>query len=254
MQISSDKATKLINQLDGLFGKKPLFYLKFVKSKEYADELINGKFFANTPEYFRKLELETGERGQGDSHELLSIIECFNIQFIGSNNSTFDFKLPKAKATFQFESDNNIPMVCFVGITVKDLLLVSANETQAEFKLPFSNNELSTIKDRFGEYCVVFEPTELLRNIESFSCKNNLTYAFKKIEYCSQHTKERIEAFAKDSIDRFYYKDEDLAYQNEYRLIFDMDIPDDHKIIFDKFSEKINKFKSEDLTKNSIVT
>lgn len=253
MQFSNEENKNLINQLDALFCNKPLFYLKFVKEYEYADELTKGVLYANTPEYYRQLEIRTGERGQGDCHELLSIIQAYNVQFMEYNSSKFVFDLPEAKVTFHFKSDNTIPMICFVGFTIKDLLMISANEKRAEFRLPFSDEELKNMKDRFGEYCVVFEPTELLHNIESYSLKNNVAYELKKITYCHQQTKERLEAFAKGLVDRFYYKDEDLSYQNEYRLIFDMNIPEDHKIRLESFSDNIHIVKCEDLGKNSII-
>ena len=57
-------------------GIKPLFYLKFCSEEQYAIDVCEGRLFANTPEIFRKKEIESGKRGQGDQYELTSIIEA----------------------------------------------------------------------------------------------------------------------------------------------------------------------------------
>lgn len=253
MELSDVDKEDIIYQLSELSGEQPIFYLKFVKESDFADDLTNGIFYANTPEYFRKLEIETGERGQGDAKELLAILDTYNVKLIGYEDSNFKIDIPKAKVTLQYKSDNEIPMICFIGVRIKDLELISANKTQAEFKLPFSAEELKKMKDKFGKYCVALETAELVKNIDNYSIKNIIAYEFRKIEYCHQQTKERVEAFVNSSVNRFFYKDEDLAYQNEYRLIFGMSMPEDHKIRLGKFHNNVAKIKCEDLSNFRMV-
>lgn len=253
MQLNENERVSLVEQLDSLFGHKPILYLKFTKESEYADELVNGIFYANTPEFYRKLEIETCERGQGDRYELMSVIDAYNVQFIGNETDDFNFTLPEARASLHFESDNTIPLICFTGITIKDMILVSANDSQAEFKLPYIDEDIDKMKVLFGEYCVFFDASELKKSIESYSIKNNIAFELKKIKYCHQQTIERLEAFAKGSVNRFYYKNEDLSYQNEYRLVFDMKIPENHKISIGDLEHHAKKIYCNDLSKNKFI-
>lgn len=46
----------LISQIEDLTGPRPLFYLKFCKERKYAEDVVKGLLYANTVEYFRKLE------------------------------------------------------------------------------------------------------------------------------------------------------------------------------------------------------
>lgn len=251
--LSEEQKDNLIEQLDSLFHHNPLFYLKFTKENKYADDLVNGVFYSHSPEYFRALETETGERGQGDKNELKSVIQAYNIQFIGNESDDFNFTLPEAKVTFHFKSDDTTPLICFVGFTVKDLKIISIDESQVEFGIPYTNEELAEMKEKFGEYCVLFEAGKLVQMIEDYSLNNNIAYELKKITYCHQNTKERLEAFAKGSVERFYYKDEDLAYQKEYRLIFDMKIPKDNKIKIGLFENNVRKMRYSELSNFTMV-
>ena len=67
------------SELEKLTGTRPLFYLKFCSEEKFATDNCEGKLYANTPKYFREKEIESGERGQGDQFELMSIIEAQSI-------------------------------------------------------------------------------------------------------------------------------------------------------------------------------
>lgn len=251
--LDEEQKESLIEQLDSLFHHNPLFYLKFTKESDYADDLVNGVFYSNTPEYFRLLETETGERGQGDKNELMSVIQAFNIQFIGNESDDFNFTFPEAKVTFRFKSDDTTPLICFAGFTVKDLKIISINESQVELAIPYTQEELEEMKEKFGEYCVLFEAGKLMQKLEDYSINNNIAYELKRITYCHPNTKQRLEAFANGSVERFYYKDEDLSYQKEYRLIFDMEIPKNNKIKIGLFENNVRKMHCSELSNYTIV-
>ena len=65
-----EEIQSLVSQLEGLSSSRPMFYMKFCKERKYAEDVLSGKLYANTPEYFRQQELKTGIRGQGDKNEL----------------------------------------------------------------------------------------------------------------------------------------------------------------------------------------
>lgn len=54
MAISKEEQEYLVEQLESLTSKRPLFYLKFCSQEKYAEDICNGKLYANTAEYFRK--------------------------------------------------------------------------------------------------------------------------------------------------------------------------------------------------------
>ena len=67
--ISEEDRWKLVEQLESLAGRRPLFYLKFCSSEKFANDVCAGNLYANTPKYFREQEIKSGVRGQGDRFE-----------------------------------------------------------------------------------------------------------------------------------------------------------------------------------------
>lgn len=242
MAISKEEQEYLVEQIESLTSKRPLFYLKFCSQKKYAEDVCNGKLYANTAEYFRKRELETGERGQGDQFELLLSIKTESITAIDNETGNILFTAPKGLFNVQFKSDDELPIVSFTGIPLGDMKFVDADEHHAEFLFPFTDDEYDTMKERFGEYCVIIGARELESKIASYSLNNNCDYVFDKIDYCDQNRIDRIQAFNKSAKERFLYKNADLSYQREYRLAVAEKIPDDHYISIGKLdSAKILK-------------
>ncbi len=67
---------EVVNQI----GNTPIFYLKFTSQLNYAEDILRGELYANTPEFFRLQEEKSGERGQGDKNELI-----YDMPLIGLN-------------------------------------------------------------------------------------------------------------------------------------------------------------------------
>ena len=52
----ADRDEKVIRQLEKRLGTGPIFLLKFCNCKRYAEDVCEGKLYANTIDYFRKIE------------------------------------------------------------------------------------------------------------------------------------------------------------------------------------------------------
>lgn len=218
----------LIEQIKNLTGSRPLFYLKFCSNKNFARDVSDGNLYGNTAEWFRNKEIETGERGQGDQFELLSLIEVENINVIDNATGNTVLAAPQGQFKIQFKADRLIPIVSFVGIPLEDMELIELTETHANFIFPFTDEEYKIMKKRFGEYCVILGAREIEEKISVYCNQIGCDYIFEKVEYCDQNRIDRIQAFNKSSKNRFLYKNSDLSYQREYRLAMGIEIPDDH--------------------------
>lgn len=226
MSISKDDI--VIQQIESQLGNKPLFYLKFTSQEKFARDIVNGDLYANTPEFFREKEKITGERGQGDKYELLQIIDSTNLKFINNETEECDFTLSEATVTTQYKSDDNMPIISFVGLTLRDMFLDSDSEKETIFRFPFTSEEYNNMENTFGKYCVIIGADKLIRQIEQYSLDNQTAFLFDKINYCPQNMLNRMQSFFDASAKRFLFKNEDLSYQREYRLVFNTIIPDDN--------------------------
>ena len=248
MSISLEDKEYIIEQLKNLIGARPLFYLKFCSKEDFAKDVCDGNLYGNTAEWFRNREIETGERGQGDRFELLSLIELENINVINEETGDSVLTAPKGQVKVQFKGDKLIPIVSFVGIPIEDMELLELTETHANFKFPFTDDEYKDMKKKFGEYCVIIGAREIEEKIAAYCDAIGCDYVFDKVEYCDQNRIDRIQAFNKSSKHRFLYKNADLEYQKEYRLALGIEIPDDHYIRIGKLNT--TKIVDFDLLKN----
>ena len=236
MGISKEEKDFIINEINKLTNGKPLFYLKFCSTEQFAQDTCDGNLYGNTAEYFRQQEIKSGERGQGDRFETILSIQTNNITAIDRETGNIAFNAPKGTFTVQFESDKKIPIISFVGIPFQEMKIIEADETLTSFLLPFTDEEYINMSSKFGKYCVVLSGKELENRISAYCNAYGYDYLFDKIEYCNQNRLDRIEAFNKCAKERFLYKNADLAYQREYRLAIGIEIPDDHFIRLGPFS------------------
>ncbi len=219
----------ILEQLDKANGNMPYIYLKFCKERKYAEDVCNGLLFANTPQYFRELERKSGVRGQGDAHEVISEIDVQNI-LIFDESGRLIAKADKGKQQMKFENDANVPLVCFVGVTISEMEVLDIEKSFIRVRFPFSDDEYQELSEKFGPYCVLISGHRLIDALNKYHDDNGYQQIFGNVEYCKQNRLERINAFEIGSLDRFLFKDEDLAYQREYRLAIMQEIPEDHFI------------------------
>lgn len=230
IEISEEDRLQLVEQLEALTGKRPLFDLKFCACEKFANDVCAGNLYANTPKYFREQEIKSSVRGQGDKFELISTIETKKITMCDAETGEIFLTAPKGTMRIQFKDDDVIPLVSFVGIPLSDMKLVYADDKRADFVFPFSEEEYVSMAKNFGAYCVIINGREIESHIRKYADASDCEYLFDKIEYCSQQRIDRIQAFNKRTKERFLYKNSDLVYQREYRLAFGHEIPDDHFI------------------------
>ena len=209
-------------------NNRPLFYLKFCSEEQFARDVCDGNLYANTAEFFRQMEINSGERGQGDRFETTLSIDTLNISIVDRITHQEILTAPKGNMMVRFGVDSDIPIVSFVGIPFDQMDIIEADDNHTSFRLPFTQDEYETIEKKFGKYCVVISGKELEQRIAYYCAVNGFDFIFDKVEYCAQNTIERIEAFNKGSKKRFLYKDKDLEYQREYRLAIGIEIPEDH--------------------------
>jgi len=158
----------------------------------------------------------------------MSIIEAQSIIMCDKETNEIVMAVPKGTLRFQFRDDDLVPMVSFVGMTLRDMKLVYADEKRADFLFPFTEEEYDSMVEKFGKFCVIVNGRELERHINYYCEENECDYIFDKVEYCEQNRLDRMQAFSKSAKERFLYKNKDLAYQREYRLVIAHELPIDH--------------------------
>lgn len=227
---TQEEITSLVAQIEGLSGTRPMFYLKFCGKKKYAEDVLSGKLYANTPEYFRQQELKSGVRGQGDKNELTLTFVANKLDAYDRETGDLAFTMSAPTVRIKYNNDEKIPLVSFVGIPLRDMKFINADEYHAEFDFPFSEQEFDEMEDTFGPYCVLINARELELRIKKACASSGIDYIFDPVMYVPSNSLEKMKAYHTGEKARFLYKDEDLSYQREYRLALAIEIPEDHYI------------------------
>ncbi len=231
-----EEIDSLISQIESLTSTRPLFYMKFCKEKAYAEDVMNGLLYANTPEYFREQEIKTGIRGQGDKNELTLSFVADNLNAYYQETGAPVFTLSNATVKINYNDDKQIPLISFVGIPLREMKFIDADESHAEFEFPFSEKEFNEMQTTFGTYCVIISARELEDKIKQACDSAEVEYLFDSVKYVVNNSLEKMQAFQKGQKERFLYKDKDFSYQREYRMAFAIEIPEDHYIHIEKLS------------------
>ncbi len=155
------------------------YLAKFVSKKSYADDLLNGKLYMNTPCYYRHLD-----NGQGDLREATLFMDCCVYQ------------------------NYLIPIYCMYMICDKEI---------QNGQHIISTRCISDFKCENG-YIVLFDFidfTSRLYTVNTYGYELNAS----PVTYCIPTPKESIEMLKKDPYQNIKIKNPYFSYQKEFRII-----------------------------------
>lgn len=216
------------NELKDFLGEQPIFFIKFVNKKEYAEDIVNGKLFMNKVAYYRELEEKSQKKGQGDKEELKNKIHGFD-GILTSQDKSMSIPI-KGNINFEFNEDKDTPIFCLMGIKIDDLEISGYNDASVKLIFKYDKEKIENLKNDFGKYAVIINPIKLEENISKSLKEANKNWIFGEVRYRGINDFDRIQSFSKQDATRFLYKDKYFKYQKEYRLAID-EIIEDTKII-----------------------
>ena len=217
------------------YGDKPLVFIKFFEKIEYAQDFLSGKLYCNTPKYYQELENETSIRGQGDKNEGTLKFDHVIGPISMTNNDTGEKYLVDVDSLSLRDSDldSSTPIFCFMGLKISDFDIYSIADDDIVLKIK-DGEYLKKIIEDCGKYFVPFDSDDFEMRYNDFLVsspllsKDNKSY-FSEVIY-SDTTINKIIDISNNPIEIYKYKDRFFEYQKEYRLVIDMEIPE-NKII-----------------------
>lgn len=220
---------------------RPIFYFKITREEKWANDIIQGKLFMNTVDFYKRLELESGLKGQGDKDELKIKLNPYDA-LISIKSKEDDVELERIPVgiknlDLEFDNDKKKPIFCIMGITLDDMEVVSENEMSIRLKLNFSKCDIDRLKSEFGEYVIIISASEFHEKLNKSLSEFNGNWTLGKVTYTSQNMNERLKLTKNNDLLRFLYKHPDFEYQKEYRLILDEDVEENKVLRIGLFSE-----------------
>lgn len=195
------------------------FNLKFIgvplikfQNAERISRLQQGKLYAKTLDYYRNLEITTGDSQIGDTYEGVFPIFDGEIEILGNG-----IKLPLKNQKILTKA-SNYPVFCMCCFKGQER--ISFNEIQKEKFLNFGDTAL-----------IITNSKELEKRVILAAEKKGYKAIFGKVNYYSNDYNETgvIKALCKDINNVAFFKRDTYAYQQEARFLFVTDQnPVDH--------------------------
>lgn len=222
--VNIEKMNVIKNRLKEECGAHPVFFIKFTKTQEYAQDILDGKLYFSPIQFFRDQESDGG-KGRGDEYEARSITHFLKPATIILTRYSDSKKLEVPdivqKMTVQVESDRNINIFCMMGYEVNDFDVISINEEEIELAFHLKKETLQDMANMFGKYFVIFMAGDFNKAVNSSFYQKNLGYVFKKCNYIDSKSEKYNDDITCGNIDRFFNKRKEDIFinQKEYRIV-----------------------------------
>lgn len=231
----------LKQKLKEIIEDSPLFYFKITREEKWANDIIQGKLFMNTINFYKKLEKEEGLKGQGDKDELTIKLNPIDATIIAKDRKDGSelARIPVGmkNLNIEFDNDKKKPVFCIIAITLDDMEIVEDDGNLIRLKLNFSEKEIDRLKSEFGQYVVFIKAFRFQEKLEKSLNSLGINWTLDKVNYTNENMNKRLELTKNNDLKRFLYKDPDFKYQKEYRLILDEDVEDNKILEIEKISK-----------------
>ncbi len=198
---------------------KIFVFLKFGQ-KGHLESLKNGNLYMNNFNYFIKREDIDQKKGVGDKFEVAHVITNMTATMYDDEKDEIAIGHVEVM-TLRSTSDLKKPIFCLTAITADDLEIVEETDDKLKTKLVFTEEEIIRIKEDFGEHVLIISPGNMLQQLE-VSCEASDIVAVKgMVNYVDYNVNEksRTDSFANHRPDFYFWKNKELRYQKEYRIV-----------------------------------
>ena len=209
-------------------SKKMHILMKMFKYKEYADDFRMGKLFANTLDYFQKLE---GEEGQGDPYEGAMWSSEHDILTLMTPAGPFKITPDLLEHYLSFQRINHVNVVCFCEFRLPVEVVYGILSTPAEFmnEVPIPQK----LQYDFGPHMVVIRDRAEFENRVNRELRKQTimghvkAFGQRPVQYEDYQPKfwdmVGIGAAGNNFLKPAFFKRSSFSYQSEYRIAFERD-------------------------------
>lgn len=237
--LTGERKREVYEMLSVPFRNRPVYFLKYCKEKEHAQDIINGNLYIRSARVYKEIEEQTGERGTGDKNEMICPIPTGTPFSISIGEQTFNIPINEiSEATLVDSNDLDMLVYCLTWVDFPTIDDIEIFEDEENFKWK-SIYKLDNMDTSEYKYCVVIHAVEeFYSNIFKYLTAHNAVCFRGMVEYEST-VQQRFEDFSNMSARRFFYKDRFFKNQNEFRIVTNISEPQDNKL---KLGKKVGGF------------
>lgn len=224
------------------------FYIFKFGIREYNQDILNGKLYLNTVDFFRELEEEQKHaKGVADQHDSCLLTQNGRLEIQDKSDNAI-------VGTIDFNS--SILKLCGDKLLFCLYLMVRNNVTSAYIgdngnslcvEAGFSEQQRKDIKEHspLADSALLIPTTSnLIRNIRKAALSNGSKVKLGKVKYGTHVLTPALMDFIIDDMERVaFYKHTFFSPQQEYRMLFDpMLLRNGHFLDFEKPDDSLHLF------------
>lgn len=237
------------------FRDDQTFMLIRFGSKDRLESLQKGCLYMKKLQYFIDLEKNnpTSSGGQGDKFEGQSVMYNPTIEIRNYYTKGLVYRGPVEVSATSFGYEK-FPVFCMFMLDSKNLTDKKLEHGKLIRSYQFSKEQADRIANELGEYALMFsDADEFIRRVKSGL----------KISDVGQYTRGRVRYYRPNDFDYYkdicdnhlnaaYWKREDFAFQQEFRLLIHKEVPDHLRVNIGDISDISQLLKAKELLNSQI--
>ncbi len=203
--------------VDPTSGKRLI--LKIVENR-YLNDVLSGKLYFNSLNYFKTLEENSGDQVIGDKMEgkISGLFKKSDVYFkLANSNEIFQVLQSDVRINFNSEWTRNIGICCFILFEAEDFILFKTEGDKKIFEL--CESAIAEIEDfkrekekSTGQECsfVLFDDQAFAKAVDAEK--------HGKVHYYDGESPSEIMKAGESQIPNYFYKSNRYSKQREYRV------------------------------------
>lgn len=224
----------IVDSMEEVFEKRKKEFCCLIKfgSKENLIKLQHGEIYMKNLKFYNDLEAEEGS-GKPDKYDGKWQMRNSKVYLKDPNTGELIASGYADSIVLSFGYEK-FPIYCFFGYDSRnfDSFEVDKEKNICKMYTSFTEDQIEKLESGLGDYALIIKnPTEFLRRIDAAFKSQELEYVFQKVSYNMGNSVERAKSLHENEINIAFNKDENFAYQQEYRFLIINKAVEDHLIV-----------------------
>ncbi|GAK08994.1 hypothetical protein [Geomicrobium sp. JCM 19038] len=217
---------KYLSDFGGPLINRNVFMFKHGEH-QHLSQMQKGVLYMNNFGYFIEREKQENKKEIGDKLEATLYIEDVDISVIDEFDKESD-PVNVDHITLISNWDKKVPLFCLFTIKSEELLVVEENKidaynTRLKLRVELHSTRKQKILSNFkGDVLFIVSPEKFLRQVNKYTEEKNISIAHGDVMYdnFSKVNSDRLMHHFTGNNKRFFWKDNALKHQQEYRIVF----------------------------------
>lgn len=196
-------------------------FLKFQSREEHLRSLEQGHMRMSNLGCYIEIEKNTGLKGLGDAWEATQVLNDVDLKLMIPGTEQVIAHVPARRVTMRTQGVENKPVFCLFCIDATMLEIIEETSDYYDCRIAFSEEQKQYIPAEFGDYVMLMNAHAFMTGVKLAFEQADYNYVAGFVEYSDFRVNysDRIRSFVDGDESVFFWKDQSLSYQKEFRIV-----------------------------------